>query len=108
MKRSVQAATAFAVLAALCGCSLCQSPFDYCGPVNRDDGCQNCNVGARRGSIFAPVDGIPATTTAGPPPGIGTDPAPPDPEPHKPTPSPELEPELAPRTTSLDNGDRLE
>ena len=106
MKRSVQAATALAVLAALCGCSMCQSPFDYCGPVNRDDGCPNCNVCARRGSIFVPVDGIPATTTAGPPPGIGTDPAPPAREPSKQTPIPEPEPAL--RTTELDNGDRLE
>lgn len=41
--------------ASLTGCAMCQNPFDYCGPVARP-GYRNCDFGARRGSIFAPMD----------------------------------------------------
>jgi hypothetical protein len=62
MKRSFGSWAALVLLASLSGCSACQSPFDYCAPVTAANGCQTCDFGARRGSIFAPVDGIPATT----------------------------------------------
>jgi hypothetical protein len=44
------------ITAALSGCSMCCSPFDYCAPVSGRDGRPNCDFGARRGSAFHPMD----------------------------------------------------
>jgi hypothetical protein len=57
MKRRLSALATLALVAALAGCAMCQSPFDYCGPVAGPDGCQSCNFNARRGSMFEPMDG---------------------------------------------------
>ena len=56
MKRALPSLAAMLLAAFLCGCSMCQSPFDYCGPVEGPDGCPNCDFGARRGSLYAPMD----------------------------------------------------
>ena len=43
------------VLAALlmaAGCRMCAHPYDYCGPVYSDYGCQTCSPYARAGSIL--------------------------------------------------------
>ena len=103
MKRSLGASAVLVLLAALGGCSICESPFDYCGPVKTDNGCQSCNFGARRGSLFAPVDGIPATTP------VAANPTTPPPSPAErrddyeaPSPTPE------PRTAALDGDERIE
>lgn len=45
---------------------MCQSPFDYCAPTVPQGGCPNCDFGARRGSMFHPTDGTPATTPVTP------------------------------------------
>jgi hypothetical protein len=60
------AAFAALVLAMLSGCAMCQSPFDYCGPVSGPNGCPNCDFGARRGSLFAPMDGTADGDGSGP------------------------------------------
>jgi hypothetical protein len=66
MKGRLRTWTVLALGALLTGCAMCQTPFDYCGPVTDANGCPNCNFGARRGSIFSPTDGTPATTPRGP------------------------------------------
>lgn len=68
MKVCFAIVAALALLASLTGCAMCQNPFDYCGPVIGAGGCPNCDFGARRGSLFAPMDGIPATTALEPTP----------------------------------------
>jgi hypothetical protein len=68
MKRHYRALAALAFLAAACGCSMCQSPFDYCNAVTGPDGGPNCNFGARRGSIFVPMDDSAGSTPMGPTP----------------------------------------
>ena len=55
MKRRLPAWSAIASVVSLAGCAMCQSPFDYCGPVMGPGG-PNCDFGARRGSIYAPMD----------------------------------------------------
>ena len=40
------------IVAASCGCAMCASPFDYCGPTY-DDGVDSCCPRARAGSILA-------------------------------------------------------
>lgn len=57
MKRRSSALAVLALVASLAGCAMCQSPFDYCGPVAGPNGDQNCNFNARRGSLFEPMDG---------------------------------------------------
>lgn len=53
-----------AATAALTGCSMCCSPFDYCAPVAGPDGAPNCDFGARRNSAFHPMDeGLAAADT---------------------------------------------
>ena len=44
----------------LCGCSMCQSPYDYCSSTAGPDGnpCF-CDFGARVNSVFAPPGGAP-------------------------------------------------
>jgi hypothetical protein len=77
---------ALALLAALTGCAMCRNPFDYCGPVVGPSGCPNCDFGARRGSIFAPMDGTPATTALEPTPAASPSDAPPSDQPQDETP----------------------
>lgn len=48
--------------AALSGCSMCCSPFDYCAPIAGPDGAPNCDFGARRNSAFHPMDEDSATS----------------------------------------------
>lgn len=59
MKRLLGSLGALLLVAAFDGCAMCQSPFDYCGPVIQENGCPNCQFNARRGSIFAPQEGTP-------------------------------------------------
>jgi hypothetical protein len=68
MKAGFATLAALALLASSTGCAMCRNPFDYCGPVVGASGCPNCDFGARRGSIIAPMDGIPATTALEPTP----------------------------------------
>lgn len=56
MKRRSSVLATLALVASLAGCAMCQSPFDYCGPVAGPNGDQNCNFNARRGSLFEPMD----------------------------------------------------
>ena len=56
MKRRSSILATLALVASLTGCAMCQSPFDYCGPVTGPNGDQNCNFNARRGSLFEPMD----------------------------------------------------
>jgi hypothetical protein len=42
-----------AVLLAATGCRMCSHPYDYCGPVYHDNGCQSCSLHDRAGSILA-------------------------------------------------------
>ncbi len=55
MIRRCSALVGLALFAALAGCAMCQTPFDYCSPVEGPNG-PNCNFGARRGSVFEPMD----------------------------------------------------
>jgi hypothetical protein len=55
MKRRCSALAALALVVLLAGCAMCQSPFDYCSPVEGPHG-RNCNFNARRGSIFERMD----------------------------------------------------
>jgi hypothetical protein len=56
MNRRSSILAALTLFASLSGCAMCQSPFDYCGPVIGPGGEQSCNFNARRGSIFEPMD----------------------------------------------------
>ncbi len=56
------------VVASLSGCAMCQDPFDYCNPVVGPGGCVNCEFGARRGSVFAPMEGDSALAAMDPTP----------------------------------------
>ena len=59
--------------AALCGCRMCQSPFDYCNPMIGPDGALNCDFGARRGSVLHPMaDDPPMNLVKAVPPQPGT------------------------------------
>ena len=84
MKRRLQAWLTTAITIALSGCAMCQSPYDYCGPVMGPGG-PNCDWGARRGSIFAPMDDSYVETPLGPTPA-------------------EPVPAEAPRTSSIKSG----
>ncbi len=77
---------ALALLASLSGCAMCRNPFDYCGPVVDSGGCPNCDFGARRGSVFAPMDGTPATTALEPTPASSPSDARPSDQPQDETP----------------------
>src|SRR5262245_43625060 len=47
-----------AVAVLFSGCSICQSPYDYCSSVVGPNGCpDDCDFGARVGSAFAPPGG---------------------------------------------------
>jgi len=68
MKIYLAILAALAIWSSTTGCAMCRNPFDYCGPVVDAQGCPNCDFGARRGSMFAPIDGTPATTAFEPTP----------------------------------------
>lgn len=69
MGRTLASWCVLVVVGGLTGCSMCQSPFDYCAPVLGANGCPNCNFQARRGSIFVPMDdSAVATVPRGPTP----------------------------------------
>jgi len=36
------------------GCTMCQHPYDYCGPTFTGDNCVPCNPMGRAGSILSP------------------------------------------------------
>jgi hypothetical protein len=59
MQAAIRPLAAVLLLATLCGCRICQSPFDYCNPMFGPSGCLNCDFGARRGSVFHPMDDDP-------------------------------------------------
>ena len=56
----------FLAMLALSGCTMCQSPWDYCNAVVGPGGCPYCDYGARAGSIYAPMGSTPPTTPLGP------------------------------------------
>jgi hypothetical protein len=47
-----------AVLMTAAGCTMCCHPYDYCGPVHTDHGCQSCSTRARTGSILAETSDV--------------------------------------------------
>ncbi len=47
------------------GCTMCQAPFDYCNPAIGPSGFLNCDFGARRGSVFHPMEDDPLPTQTG-------------------------------------------
>ena len=67
MKRHCPALAVLVLAASLTGCAMCQNPFDYCGPV-AGPGYRNCDFGARRGSMFAPMDDSSVEAPTGPTP----------------------------------------
>ena len=61
------------VVAPMCGCRMCQSPFDYCNPMIGPSGSLNCDFGARRSSAFHPMaDDPPLRVLKAEPPQPGT------------------------------------
>jgi hypothetical protein len=62
MRRTCLAVCFVALLAAAGGCSMCDHPYDYCGPTFTGECGQTCNPLARAGSILSPPIGI---TTSG-------------------------------------------
>jgi hypothetical protein len=55
MNAVVRSWAALLLLAPLCGCRMCQSPFDYCNPMIGPSGSLNCDFDARRASAFHPM-----------------------------------------------------
>ena len=57
----------FSLVVPTIGCSMCASPYDYCGPTMTGDaacgGCSSCMATGRAGSILAP--GGPVAYAAG-------------------------------------------
>ena len=53
MLRTALGVGAIALLLATAGCRMCCHPYDYCGPVYEDRGCQSCGSQTRAGSILA-------------------------------------------------------
>jgi len=66
MARSTFALAVLALVTLTCGCRMCASPYDYCGPTFTGEGCQQCLPNVREGSILA----------QGVPPGSGAEMAP--------------------------------
>ena len=58
MQRILLGWAALGLLALAAGCTLCASPYDYCGPTFTGDGCNggSCDPRLRSGSILAPAD----------------------------------------------------
>lgn len=58
MQRILLGWTALGLLALAAGCTLCASPYDYCGPTFTGEGCGDgsCDPRLRSGSILAPAD----------------------------------------------------
>jgi hypothetical protein len=42
-----------AVLLTIAGCTMCCHPYDYCGPVYGDCGCNSCSPCCRTGSVLS-------------------------------------------------------
>jgi hypothetical protein len=78
----------------LSGCTMCQSPWDYCNAVVGPGGCPYCDFGARAGSIYAPMGPTPPTTPLRPTTAPTGKPAP--------TPEPAAPAAEAPPTTDFD------
>ena len=66
MKAGLGLAAVLLLTAALAGCSMCQAPFDCCGPVLGRCGLLSCDWNARRGSAVHPMQDDPQWTTAAP------------------------------------------
>jgi hypothetical protein len=60
MNTSLRSAFAIVLVALVCGCRICQSPFDYCTAVVGPDGhpCF-CDFSARMNSVYSPPPGAP-------------------------------------------------
>lgn len=67
MKRSLETLTIVILAAAGLGCSMCQHPYDYTGPVQGHGGCPNCGYNYRQGSIISGPPGAAAPTYQGTP-----------------------------------------
>ena len=69
MRRRIWAAGVLGLIAFAVGCSMCQNPYDYHGPV-MSPGCPNYGFNAREGSILSggpgPHGAGPYATTAAP------------------------------------------
>jgi hypothetical protein len=74
MRRTCLAACFAALLAAAAGCTMCDHPYDYCGPTYTGECGQTCNPLARAGSILSPPVDI--TTSGGTPAASEAQPAP--------------------------------
>lgn len=59
MKFTLGATALLVALASTLGCRMCQAPFDYCNPMIGPSGVLNCDFGARRNSVFHPMDDDP-------------------------------------------------
>ncbi len=59
MKAALGPVLLFVALAMPSGCRMCKSPFDYCNPMIGPSGKLNCDFGARRNSVFHPMDDDP-------------------------------------------------
>jgi hypothetical protein len=56
MQRALLTWSALGLLALATGCSVCSSPYDYCGPTFAGGDCGACDTRTRSGSILAPAD----------------------------------------------------
>jgi hypothetical protein len=63
MRRTCLAGCFAALLAAAAGCTMCDHPYDYCGPTFTGECGQTCNPLARAGSILSPP--VEITTSGG-------------------------------------------
>ena len=60
MNTTSRGRSAILLVALLCGCRICQSPYDYCTAVTGPDGCPCfCDFGARMNSVYSPPAGSP-------------------------------------------------
>jgi hypothetical protein len=55
MHRTLLVVAALGLVALAAGCTMCASPYDYCGPTFTGCGDQPCDPIGRAGSIMAPV-----------------------------------------------------
>jgi hypothetical protein len=63
MRRTCFAGCFAALLLAATGCTMCDHPYDYCGPTFSGECGQTCNPLARAGSILSPPAEV--TTSGG-------------------------------------------
>jgi hypothetical protein len=62
MVRSTFALAVLALATLTCGCRMCASPYDYCGPTFTGESCQQCLPNVREGSILS--QGVPPASGA--------------------------------------------